>query len=240
MTFLQALNRLLRSESIIRGDDDDVVLFSDTNHAATINLAKIAIQNELTHLTAFDFVPYEESQSTITMAEGTRTYILNSKFVRFIGQPVLLKEDGSGNSDNVYIYPYPGGEKDLRISIPDYQETKGGVSYFYTTGGTSKKIGVFNVPDATEAGTVYRYYYEKDVSVSTETDNIPLITESEANTFVEIAARRFKYLFSTPEVRDVLFPAGVDRDAQIESSRAVLHELLRGQEPSMRYGRSYD
>ncbi len=50
MTFLEAVNRVLRMEGIILGDDDDLTSFSDTQHAATQSMARIAIQSQLADL----------------------------------------------------------------------------------------------------------------------------------------------------------------------------------------------
>ena len=47
MDFVGAVNRLLRLNAIITGDDDNITTFSDTQHAAAISLAQIAIQDEL-------------------------------------------------------------------------------------------------------------------------------------------------------------------------------------------------
>ena len=50
MTFLEAVTRIMRSEGIIRGDKDAPVSFSDLQHGATIQLAQMAIQDELNEL----------------------------------------------------------------------------------------------------------------------------------------------------------------------------------------------
>lgn len=247
MDFLAGLNRVLRTEGIIRGDDDEVTSFSDTQHANTINLAKIAIQDELTHLIAFEFIPYEEADATITMIGSdtptvtNRVYNLASDFMRFQDEaPYFLKEDSSGDSENLSVIEYPGGERSIRRTFYDYRETTGEPQWFYFTGGTTKKVGFFHIPDDDADGIVYRYYYEKDVSVSVETDSLPFITTMEANTFIELASRRFKYSYASPAVRVSLFPQGVDKDPGMESTRAVLAELMKGKRPSKGYGRRYD
>ena len=45
-TFLDGVNRILRMNTLIRGDDDDVSSFDDTQHSASINLARFSIQEE--------------------------------------------------------------------------------------------------------------------------------------------------------------------------------------------------
>ena len=47
MDFIAAVNRVMRINTIIKGDDDNITTFSDTQHAASISLAQISIQDEL-------------------------------------------------------------------------------------------------------------------------------------------------------------------------------------------------
>lgn len=61
MNFLSAVNRVLRTNNIIRGDDDAITTFSDTQHNATLNLALIAIQDELTETVADRLISYEKA-----------------------------------------------------------------------------------------------------------------------------------------------------------------------------------
>jgi len=242
MNFLDAVNRVLRIESIISGDDDDLTSFSQTQHDAAINLAKISVQDELTALIAEEVIPFERIEGTITLATGTRTYNLAANFVRFDGQrPFFLKQDGSGDSENQTIELYNGGENQIRRDFLDYQSQNGTPTYYYMATPSSvsvKTVGLFQVPIAADNGDVYRYYYEKDVSVSAAGDNLPF-NDLEANIFTRMAARHFKYLFSTKDVRAALFPGGIDDDPVIRSARATLMNLLLPITPTYRYGRRY-
>lgn len=239
MNFLTSVNRVLRSESVIAGDDADITSFSDTQHEAAISLAKIAIQDELTDLVANDFVELEQANSTITLVQGQQVYNLASNFVRFMdSSPFLLKVDGSGVSQNEFATF--DTEANIRRSVLDYRTAEGSPTRFYftaPTSGTTRAIGVFNVPDA--SGDIYRYDYEKDVSVTLGTDTLPFTSTLEGNTFVRIAARRFKYMFATKNVREGLFPNGIEKDPVILSSRATLFQLMSGVKADGEYGRQY-
>lgn len=240
MTFLEAVNRVLRSEGIIRGDDDALTSFTSTQFSNTLQLAQIAIQNELNKLVSDEFIAYEEADSSVTMVTGTRTYALAADFVRMQQPfPRLVKVDGSGNSLNTFIDEYPGGEAMLKFGVLDYREASGGPSYWYMTGGTAKTLGVYPLPSATTNGDIYRYYYEKTAVVSVTSDTVPFVTESEANAFVETAARRFKYLHASAILREQLFPRGLEGDPVIEEARSVLMSLLRGKAAAPAYGRRY-
>lgn len=148
------------------------------------------------------------------------------------------QEDGLGNVEGNRLYRYPGGESQLRKQFSGYKEDSGTPIYFYELGGTTKAVGLYPVPDA--AGDVYRYYYEKDVNVSVATDVIPVTTETEAQTFIRMCARHFKYLRSSPQVREGLFPQGVAGDSVINQARSTLMGLLRMTPARKSYGKRYN
>lgn len=235
MDFLAAVNRVLRTEGIIRGDDDAVAAFTDTQHAATIELAQIAIQDEMNDLIAQEVIPYEMDVATITTIAATRVYTLEPDFVR-MRVSEFVREDGSGNAQSATLFPFLGGEQHIARTVPMYREQAGTPSWYYFTGGATKSIGLYPVPDAV---AVYRYYYEKSVSVMLATDPLPFVAEAEAQAFVRAAARRFRYLFVPNSTRDQLFPNGVGADPVVESARATLMALLSSRAAVEHYGRHY-
>jgi len=237
MNFLQGVQRILRLEGIIRGDDDAPTSFDDTQHAATVQLAILAVQEELTHLTANEMIPYESDTNTIVSVAGTRTYALQTDFIGFDdAPPFLVREDGSSNATTTLLPPYQGGESQLRKDFPQYREQQGNPTHFYLGTGTTKNIGLYMVPS--EAIT-YRYYYQKSVRVTIVSDTLPFVAEEEAETFIKIAARRFKYMHATTDVQQALFPNGLERDQIIMSTRAVLMNLLGGIKKPRKYGRKF-
>lgn len=236
MNFLEAVNRVLRSEGILMGDDDDLTSFTETQHAANSSLAQIAIQSELSNLVSDGYLQYEEKSTSLTLAVGTRTYSLASDFQHFL-ETFLDREDGSGNAEGNRILLYPGGEGQLRKDFNRYREETGNPIYFYPAGGTTKNIGLYPVPNSDVAGDVYRYYYEADVNVSVTTDVLPFHSTTEAQVFIRMCARRFKYLHATPAVRESLFPQGIEGDGSSNSARATLMGLLNPLPPKRKYGK---
>ena len=103
-TFLDAVNRILRTNGIIRGDDDEVTTFNDVQHNATLNLAKIAVQDELVEFVSDRLVPLEQTTGTMDVSSGVRTYTLASDFVQFYGHPLFYDA-----TNNRQLYEYPGG-----------------------------------------------------------------------------------------------------------------------------------
>ena len=238
MDFLGGVNRLLRAEGALRDDDSLLTSFSGTSFAASSEFAQIAIQTELTSLVAEGFLPYEEKDATLTLVDGTRLYALASDFVRFRDKdPFLLKVDVSGASLNETLRQWPGGEDALRQNVWGYRDETGAPGWFYVSGGTVKQIGLYKVPDSTAAGDTYRYYYESAVSVAIETDDLPFATEQEAETFIRVAGRRYKFIQAAPELRLQLWPAGLKNDGEREDALGVLQSLLRATPPTGYYGR---
>ena len=224
MTFIDAVNRLLRASGIIRGDDDELTTFSSLQHNSAMNLAIVAIQSELSDLIADRLIPYEKASSSIATVAGTRTYSLAADFVRFYGQKPFLYN----STDNVQIFEYPVDR--LRHTIYDYKTQSGDPQYWYYEDTTSKQVSLYPVPDEVQT---WEYDYEKDLSLSTSTDTLPFHSTTEGQAFADLALQRFKMLL-TRQPLDALR----DNKDRMEA-RARLANLIRHTTPSNRYGSRY-
>lgn len=231
-TFLQAVNRILRTCAVIRGDTDTVSSFSDTQHNASLNLAIVATQNELIRLASDRLIPAERVTSgTITLVANTRTYTLASDFTRFYGTPHFYD-----SNSNTQIYEYPGGLEKLQTDIFTYATDSGSVTWWYWEPGDTKQVGFFQLP--TSSGTILSYQYEGSILISLVTDNLPFHNDDENYMFIEMAARRFKFLFE--DVKNELdIQAVLDRDVTYRSSKAALINLVRGTKPKRSYMNHY-
>lgn len=234
MTLLEGINRIFRLNAIIRGDTDEVSTLSDTQHNASINLAVVAIQNEIVRLVADRLIPYERQTSgTVTLATGTRTYSLASTFTRFFGVPHFYDSDG-----NRQIYEYPGGLEALQIDHYTYATDSGDPNWFYFEPTTTKKVGFFQVPSSGDNNKVLTYEYEGSVLVSSVSDTLPFHNSEEAYMFTEMASRRFKYLWE--DVKNELdIQAVLEKDGTYKSSKAMLMALIKGYKPRRFYGARY-
>ena len=233
-TFLDVVNRVLRINTVIGADDDDLTTFDDTQHVATLQIAKIAIQSTLTELTSDRIIPYEEADGTITALDGQRVYDLPADFIRFKGEkPFLLKLDSNSNSENIAVNEYPGGEEKLRRSILDYREQPGEPHWFYQIMSSTKQIGFYQVPNADVDSVVYRFPYEKSVYVSLAADTMPFTTQQESDAFADMAARRFQFMFTSQPIE------GLERDSVYAVGKTNLMNLLRRTNPVSAYGYTY-
>lgn len=214
----------MRAETILRGDTDAPTSFSDLQHGATIQLAQIAIQDELNDLTSDKLLPYEKTTTgSITTSSTARSYSLASDFVRFFGVPMLLK-------GTTQLFEYSGGEERLKIAFPGYKTDTGTPSWFYFDYTTTKKIAFYPCPTLVET---YTYDYERDVSVTSATDVLPFHNEIEAQAFCRLAARRFKYLYQNLEI------AGLAMDPEHQKAKAALAAMIIGKSPSGSYAPVY-
>lgn len=232
-TFIDTVNRVFRINSVIGGDDDDITTFSDSQHVATLQLAKIAIQSTLTELVTDRLIPYEETDGTITLVTDQRVYALPADFVRFKGEkPFLLKLSG-GVSDNITVVQYPGGEEALRASILDYRNQSGEPHWWYEINSSTKQIGFYQVPDSSVNGVSYRFPYEKSVYVTAAADTMPFHNEQESDAFADMAARRFQFLFTKQPIE------GLERDSVYTVGKTNLMNLMRKTNPTRKYGYAY-
>ena len=233
-TFLDSVNKVLRINTVIADDDDDLTTFNSTQHKGTLQLAKIAIQSTITELTADRLIPAEQADDTITYVDGTRIYSLASDFVRFSDEnPFFLELDGSGNSANTTVCMYPGGEKQLRREILNYRSDSGKPNYFYPIESTTKQIGFWKVPDSTVDGLQHRYYYEKSVYPTTEADTMPFSSTQEADTFANMAARYWQFLYTKQPIEELL------NDVVYQRNKASLIDLMSQFYKSTSYGYDY-
>ncbi len=227
-TFIDGVNRLLRINNTIKGDDDNITTFSDTQHASDISLAQIAIQDELGEIVSERLIPYERASDSITLVTNTRAYALNTNFIRFFGHPSFYD-----STDNTRIFEYPGGEKSLMNHDYPYKTTQGAPNFWYWENATTLQVAFYNVPNSTFNGRSLSYDYEKTVMVTNSTDTLPFIKTEEYHAFVSCAARRFYFMLSSQ-------PMGLlTNDATYNNAKARLYAFLRQDDPDKYYGYTY-
>lgn len=139
------------------------------------------------------------------------------------------------SQQNRMIGEYPGGERDLRVQVPKYKTDKGAPNWWYWNDATSKQVAFYQLPNTEYDGRVLSYDYEKDVSVSAASDTLPFHSETEANAFCAMAARRHKALLEDMPDAD----AFLKQDASYVTARTRLINLMRPTNVSRNYGVVY-
>lgn len=228
-TFIDGVNRLLRIQQIIRGDDDSITTFSDNQHSADIQMAQISIQDELTDLVSERLISYEKTNSTISLVTSTRTYALASDFVRFYGTHPSFYD----SVDNVRSYEFKGGEDALKDIDYQYKTTEGSPTFWYWNDTTTKQVAFYSVPNSVYNGRSLSYDYEKSVAVTNSTDTLPFITTEEYQSFISMAARRF-FFYKSLQSEGLL-----TQDAGYNNAKSRLYNLMRPTNLPKYYGHVY-
>lgn len=227
-TFLDSVNRLLRINTIIKGDDDNIASFTETQHAADVSLAQIAIQDELTEIISERLLPYEHTTNTISLVNGTRSYALQTNFIRFFGVASFYD-----STDNVRIYEYKGGEAALMNHDYQYKTTTGTPSWFYWDNTTTKNVAFYNIPGASYDARSLSYDYEKSVMVTNSTDTMPFHNNEEHYAFVSMAAQRFQFMIEKKPMGELM------NDSTYANAKTRLYNLLQWKNPNQSYGKRY-
>jgi hypothetical protein len=234
MTFLECISRILRQNAIIRGDTDLPTSFGDTQHNASLNVGILAVQDELINLIADKLIPSErKTTGSITFVTQTRTYALAADFIRFYGIPHFYRA-----TENREIFEYDGGLEALQVTYFNYATNYGNPVAFYWEPASTKQVGFFQVPSASESGNVWTYDYEGSVLVTSASDTMPFHNSEEAYTFTVMAGRRFRYMFE--DVKNEVDIANVlEKDLTYKTAKTTLLKLIKGQNPSRSYGAVY-
>ncbi len=230
MTYLEAVNRIFRSTGILRGDDDEITLFTDTQHAAAIALAKIAVEDQLGSLIGDEILQIETTDATIDLVNGTRTYALASDFHK-MRQMRFLYVDSSSESENTWVEACNrnADEMELAFQIQDYREQTGDPTSWYWASAANALVGFYPVPTSAQK---LRYYYEKEQLVTDETDVLPFHTETQAQQFARLAQRQFELTFESKS--DLV---SIEQDPGMLTQRGVLMQMLSRNARTASYGR---
>lgn len=222
MTFLECITRILRTNAILRGDTDAPTSFSDTNHNASMQLAIVAVQDEIAALAADRLIPYEKTSNTITLATSTRTYALQTDFINFYGLPHFYD-----STSNRVIPEWGGGQESLQMADFQYLTREGTPTWWYWEPTTSKKVGFYHVPDSSFNGVSLTYHYEKSIQVSSASDTMPFHNNEENYAFAMMAGRRFKFMFEDVDNKSDITQI-LDNDVSYRRAQGTLLRLIRG------------
>lgn len=230
MSFLAAVNRMLRINGFIRGDTDLLASFSDTAHNSTSQVAQIAVQQEITELSSRGLLARQITREAIlTLFANTRTYALPANFLSIWGDPPFIYDPVQNN----VIFQYPGGENVLRRTILNYRTSYGYPQCWYFDEGSTQRISFFNVPDSSLDGRTLLYDYDASVNVLVETDPMPVPTTDQAYALVDMCARRFKFLYEGKVDQPI------DSDPVYRDARTRLFSLMKMKRPPSVYGSVY-
>ena len=232
-TFLQAVNTVFRSCGILRGDTDPITSFSNQQHAATIQLAMLAIQFTLAEISGKQQLPAERVSGSLTLSTGVRTYALPSDFMEFWNEPANFYD----SVQDVEIFAFNGGEPLLERTVYDYKTETGYPNWFYMVDGPVKTVGFYQVPNSDVNGRVLTFDYNKNTTPCVETDLLPFQDDTQALIFCKMCGPQFDAMYSKQAKEPSL---DVMADPNYINARASLLRLMNPLKPAKRYGRIYN
>lgn len=166
-TLLNAVNEVLKNVSVLQGSDGELSSLSVSSKQIFIDTAVQALNETIDELYSITGMakPNELAESTITLVASTRNYTLATDLVQ-IHFPLLDETNGQ------YLVEYPGGYMGM---VRDQQNPSNytGLAQYAVIRPTDGALYLDRAPTTVEAGRVYKYRYDKDVSLSAAADTVP-------------------------------------------------------------------
>lgn len=163
-TLLQGVNEVLKKIGVI---DSDLSTLTSGGKQISINRTIQAWNEAIEQLysVARMSMPNEQAEDTITLANGTRAYALASDLVQLY-YPLLDETNGQ------YLEEYQPGYFDL-VSRQPIPANETGLPIFACIRPTDGYLFIDKDPTTDYAGRIYKYRYDKDISLSILTDTFP-------------------------------------------------------------------
>lgn len=165
-TLLNATNEILKRVRVISGDSGALTSLSDSARQGAIDVAVQVINEGLDELYSSTGLPKpkQQSSSTITLVAGQRDYTLASNLV-------LLRWPLIDRTNSQIIEEYPGGYNQLLQD--DLEQDDTGLPHSAAISPVDGKIYMDVAPTAADAGRIYTYQYDKDLSLALAADTVP-------------------------------------------------------------------
>lgn len=166
-TLLNGVNEVLKRVKIIK-EGALLSALTDSARQPAIDLAVQAWNEAVDDLYLKSNVPLPRvmDSGTITLAENQREYTLKSNVVR-----LYFPFHDETNGD--YIGEYEGGIMRMRVEQPQPANFTGQPHFLAIDPENDNRIRLDRIPTSAEAGRVYQYWYDRDVSLSVATDQFP-------------------------------------------------------------------
>lgn len=209
-TLLNAVNEVLSRTGIIAGDAGDLTTLTDSARQRSIDVAIQAVNEAIDELYSIteNPLPNEQAESTVTLVASTRAYSLASDLVQ-LRWPLIDK------TNNQYLTEYVGGYNGLLQLDPEQDDT--GLPHWGVIRPTDGKLFLDRAPTSEEAGRVYTYQYDKDLSLSSSSDTVPFsdaVFRAMVPAWVQVWKREMRNEFD-----GALFQASIGRAARLATQK---------------------
>ena len=165
-TLLNSVNEILLRVGNIHGDAAALTTLTSTARQRSIDIAIQVINEGIDELYSTTGIPLaqEQAESTVTLVATTRAYSLAADMVQ-------LRWPFTDKTNNQYLEPYSGGYNQMLIDDPEQDDT--GLPQFAAIRATDGLLHLDRAPTSVEAGRIYTYQYDKDLSLSVAADTVP-------------------------------------------------------------------
>lgn len=166
-SLLNCVNEVLKKVKVIAGDAGELTSLTDSGRQIYIDNA-VQAWNEATdqlYSVSNKPLPKEIGEATITLNNNDRDYSLKTDLVQ-LRWPFIDETNGR------IIQEYPGGYVSL-VSSQLIPSNHTGMPYYAAIRPTDGKLYLDAIPTASEVGLVYKYRYDKDLSLSSAASTVP-------------------------------------------------------------------
>lgn len=178
ITFLSAVNSVLRRVGEIAGDSEELATSTVTTTATGATATEAFVDSRRQHkidiiLQLFNEVGYEVrrygrfsqmvASATLTLSDGVREYDVPNDFDKMAGADSARAMRGV--TSGLLLWEYPGGYEQMlvdQVTASDYQ----GQPNYYAISPVASKIRIDRDPTSAEAGHTYNYLYHKRLSLT--------------------------------------------------------------------------
>jgi hypothetical protein len=166
-TLLNGTNAVLEMLGMVHGDNALLTSLTDSARQRVINLCIKAWNEAMIELYSRAQLPLPQvlGEDTITLVTDDRDYALATD-LNILYFPLLDETNGQ------YISEWKSGYLGIVNSQP-FPSNEIGLPYYGAIRPTDGQLYLDKIPTSTENGRIYKYRYQKDISVSVYTDTFP-------------------------------------------------------------------
>lgn len=159
VTVLQYTNLVLTRAGVISSDLSALTSNSQQQDVDNMLSAINEVVDELIFIAGMP-TPAAVKTGTITLATNDRSYAVASDFVS-LADPIFKDE-----TNEQYLYPYPGGFTKMRADQPDPTSFTG-LPLYYAIDPETGEIYLDTLPTSNENGRQYKYLYNEETNFVT-------------------------------------------------------------------------
>lgn len=165
-TLLNAVNEILKRVGQVSGDSGELTSLTVPARQTDVDIAVQVINEGIDELYSATGNPaaLTQAENTITLATDDRSYALETDLVQ-LRFPLIDKTNAQ------YMWEHPGGYNGILTFDPEQDDD--GQSFFAAISPVNGELYLDRIPTASENGNIYTYQYDKDTSLSLQTDEVP-------------------------------------------------------------------